>query len=135
MKFFKYFTYSELKDIYLKLENDHCYFRHPKNDFIKSLGQETVNKLLETGCLKDSPRKTYPGTDIPWEGDFYDSCYEFGTLFRKLYNFVTVPFGLWLKCYVFQFWWFRCKWQSFRIWCGHHYDWQDYNDVYNLDEI
>ena len=58
MKFFKYFTYNELKDIYLKLEKDHCYFRHPKNDFVKTLGQETVDKLLETGCLKDSPRKT-----------------------------------------------------------------------------
>ena len=134
MKLFKYFTWSEIKEICKKLDKKGCEFRHPKVDFVEAIGELNVMKLVDIGFLKDSPRKTYPGTDIPWKGDFYESCYEFGTLFRKLYNFVTVPFGLWLRCYVFQFWWFRCKWQSFRIWCGHHYDWQDYEGV-DLDNI
>jgi hypothetical protein len=135
MKFFKYFTYSEIKDICNKLDKKNCYFRHPQSDFINILGQETVGKLVETGCLKDSPHITYPGTNINWHGDYNEPCYEYGKWFRKLYNFITVPFWIWLKCYVFHFWWFRCKWQSFRIWCGHHYDWQDYNNIYSLDEI
>ena len=70
MKFFKYFTYKELKDICQKLDKKGCYFRHPQEDFIEILGHETVNKLLDAGCIKYSPRITYPGTDIPWHDDY-----------------------------------------------------------------
>lgn len=135
MKFFKYFTYKELKYICQKLDKRRCYYRHPQEDFIEILGNETVNKLLDAGCIKYSPRITYPGTDIPWNGDYYRDCYEFCKKFKRVFNYLSSPFWLWFRIYVLHTYLFRIKWQSFRIWCGHHYDWQDYDGIYSLDEI
>lgn len=124
MKLFKYFTYKELKDICQKLEKNGCYYRHPKSDFVKHLGKETVENLLKSKCIKNSKR-----LDAYWI-DYYEECYEYCNLFRKVYNYFTTPFWLWLKIYVLNVYWFVRKWQSFRIWCGHHYDWQDYDKLY-----
>ena len=128
MKFFKYFTYSELKDICLKLEKKNCYYRHPQSDFIEILGHETVDKLINGKCIKDSPL-----SGKPW--DYTYPCYEFCPKFKKVFNYLSSPFWLWFRIYILHTYWFRLKWQSFRIWCGHHYDWQDYDDVYDLDMI
>ena len=54
MKIFKYFTWSEIKDICKRLES--CEFRHPKDDFNKAIGELNVMKLVDIGFLKDSPR-------------------------------------------------------------------------------
>lgn len=97
MKIFKYFTWSEIKEICIKLDKDHCYFRNPKRDFIKCLGEDDVNKFVMMGWLKDSPH-------INKCSDYSESCYEFGIFFRKLYNYMTNTFGNWLYYYVFQFW-------------------------------
>jgi len=134
MKFFKYFTYKELKDICLKLDENRCYYRHPQEDFIEVLGQDIVNKLIDARCIKDSPHITYPGTDIPWNGDYYKDCYEFSKKFKRVFNYLGSPFWLWFKIYILHIYWFKYKWQSFRIWCGHHYEWQDYEGL-ALDEI
>ena len=122
MKLFKYFTYSEIKEISKKLENKCCHFRHPKSDFVKYLGQETVNKLVDIKFLKNSP-----STGEYW--DYKEDCYEFTKKFRRVYNFMTTPFWLWVKIYVLNFYWFKHKWHQLRIACGHHYDWQDYEGV------
>lgn len=133
MKFFKYFTYKELKDICLKLDKKHCNYRHPQEDFIEILGQETVDKLLDARCIKDSPQIILNG--VLWEGDYKRPCYEFCPKFKRAFNYLASPFWLWFRIYVLHTYWFRVKWQSFRIWCGHRYEWQDYSDIYNLDEI
>ena len=121
--------YKEIKEICFKLEKNGCYFRHPKKDFINILGQETVDEMLRLGYLKDSPKlKAY------WI-DYNDSCYEYGKLFRKMYNFIVNPKWLWFKVYVLQLWRVRIWWQKIHIACGYHYDWMNYSDVYSLDEI
>ena len=134
MKLFKYFTWSEIKEICKKLDKKGCEFRHPKVDFVEAIGELNVMKLVDIGFLKDSPRKTYPGTDIPWKGDFYESCYEYGKMFRRIANYVNTPFWLWLKIYVLNLYWFVHKWHKLRIACGHHYAWQEYDGV-DLDMI
>ena len=122
MKIFKHFTYSEVKDICNELEDKNCYFRHPKEDFEKYLGQETVSKLVEIGFLKDSP-----SSGKSW--DYKRDCYEYSKKFKTIYLFITLPFWVWFKYYVLYITWFKHKWYDFRIKCGHHYDWQDYEGV------
>ena len=122
MKLFKYFTYSEIKEISKKLENNCCHFRHPKSDFVKYLGQETVDKLIEIGFLKDSP-----STGEHW--DYKEDCYEFTKKLRLIYNFIITPFWLWMKIYVFHWYIIKHFWYRLRIKCGYHYDWQDYEGV------
>lgn len=122
------FTIKEIKEICNKLNKENCYFRCPQKDFIKILGQTNVDRLIKIGWLKNSPKLT----NI--KSDYSEPCYEFGMLFRRIFNYLTTPFSLWLKYYVFQFWRFKYKWYSFRIWCGHHYDWQDYEEV-SIDKI
>ena len=112
MKLFKYFNYSEMKEICNKLEDKNCYY----------LGKETVYKLVELKFLIDSP-----STGKHW--DYKEDCYEFTKKFRRVYNFMATPFWLWVKIYVLNFYWFKHKWQQLRIACGHHYDWQDYEGV------
>lgn len=97
MKLFKYFSYSEIKEICTKLNNDNCHFRHPKRDFTKCLGEDKVSKLVKMGWLKDSPF-------IENCHDYYEPCYEFSTFFRKVSNFMTNGFKNWLYYYVFQIW-------------------------------
>jgi len=70
--------YSEIKEICLKLEKECCYFCHPKSDFVKVLGQDTVDDLLKRGWIKDSPK-----LEAYWI-DYRESCYVFGILFRKI---------------------------------------------------
>ena len=127
MKLFKYFNYSDIKEISKKLENNCCYFRHPKSDFVKYLDHETVDKLVEIGFLKDSPH-------IEFVQDYSEDCYEFTKKFRRIYNFIITPFWLWMKLYVFHWHIVEHFWHKLRIKCGHHYDWQDYEDI-DLDEI
>ena len=127
MKLFKYFTYKELKEICNKLDDTRCHYRHPQSDFIKYLGNETVNKLISVNFLKDSLL-----SGMPW--DYSVPCYEFSNKFKIVFNYLTTPFWLWFKIYILRIYWFRHKWQAFRIWCGHHYDWQDYEGV-SLNEI
>lgn len=127
MKLFKYFTYSEMKEICNKLEDKNCYYRHPQSAFIRHLSKETVDKLINIKFLKDSL-----STGNHW--DYNEDCYEFTKKFRRVYNFMVTPFWLWVKIYVLNFYWFEHKWQQFRITCGHRYDWQDYEGV-DLNDI
>ena len=129
MKLFKYFTWSEIKDICKKLDKKGCEFRHPKVDFVEAVGQDTVNKLYVLGFINDSKP-----LDAYWI-DYRQPCYEYGKLFCKIANYVNTPKWLWFKIYVLNVYWFVRKWHSFRIWCGHHYDWQEYYGIYSLDEI
>ena len=122
MKLFKHFTYSEMKEICNKLEHEFCYFRHPQTDFINYLGKETVDKLIDINFLKDSP-----STEASW--DYKEDCYEFTKKFRRIFNFMTTPFWLWMKIYVFHWYIVKHFWYKLRIKCGHHYDWQDYEGV------
>jgi len=126
MKLFRYFTWSEIKDICKKLES--CEFRHPKEDFNKAIGELNVMKLVDIGFLKDSPK-----LEAYWI-DYYHPCYEYGKLFRSIANYVNTPFWLWVKIYVLQLWRVKCWWQRIRIACGHHYAWQEYEGV-DLSEI
>lgn len=119
MKFFKYFSYSELKLTCKLLEKEQCYFRNPRKRFNECLGEPLVDLLLKGGYIKESPT-----TGQPW--DYKEDCYEFTNKFRRVYNFMATPFWLWIKIYVLNFYWFERKWQQFRIACGHHYNWQDY---------
>ncbi len=124
MKFFKYFSYSELKLICKQLEKESCYYRAPKRRFTECFDKEAnkcplIENLVDGGCLKDSP-----STGQHW--DYNEDCYEFTKKFKRVYNFMTCPFWLWIKIYVLNFYWFKHKWQHIRIACGHHYDWQDY---------
>ena len=128
------FTFKEIKEICKKLEDKRCFYRHPQSDFIDILGQDVVNKLLEIGWIKNSDPKTYPGTNIRYLWDYSVPCYEYSNTFRRIYNYYTTPFWLWLKIDVLHLYWFVHKWQRFRIACGHHYDWQDYSGL-GLSEI
>ena len=123
MKLFKYFTWSEIKEICKKLDKKGCEFRHPKVDFVEAVGQDTVNKLYVLGFINDSKP-----LDAYWI-DYRQPCYEYGKMFRRIANYVNTSFWLWLKIYVLNLYWFVHKWQKLRIACGHHYDWQDYEGV------
>lgn len=127
MKIFKYFTYLEIKEISKKLYNNSCYFRHPKSDLVKYLGQETIDKLVEIGFLKDSP-----STGKHW--DYKEDCYEFTRKFKNIFSFIILPFWIWFKYNVLHIAFFKHIWQKIRIKCGHHYDWQDYEGV-DLNDI
>ena len=127
MKLFKHFTYSEMKEICNKLNKEFCYFRSTQSNFIKYLGNETVDKLVDIKFLKNSP-STYEH----W--DYKEDCYEFTKKFRHIFNFITLPFFVWFKIYILKFYWFKHIWQTIRIKCGHHYVWQDYNYV-DLNDI
>lgn len=119
MKFFKHCSYSELKLTCELLDKKNCYYRQPQKHFIECLGQYLVDLLLDGGAIKESK-----STGQPW--DFKEDCYEFTEKFRRVYNFMSVPFWIWFKIYVLNFYWFKHKWEQFRIACGHHYAWQDY---------
>ena len=121
-------NYKKIKEICNRLERANCYFRHPKTDFIKVLGQERVDEMLSHGWLKNSPQLAQA-----W-ADFSEPCYEFGNLFRRVFNFFVTPKWLWFKVYVLQFWRVKIWWQKLMIKCGKHYTWQEYEGV-NLDEI
>ena len=123
------FTFKKIKEICKKLNSKSCHYRHPQRDFIDILGWETVDKLLKIGWLKYSAPKTYPGTNIRCIWDYSVPCYEYSNTFRRIYNYYTTPFWLWLKIDVLHFYWFAHKWQRFRIACGHHYNWQEYSGL------
>ena len=127
MKLFKYFTYSEMKEICNKLENKFCYYRHPQSCFIRHLGKETVDKLIDIKYLKVSP-----STGASW--DYKEDCYEYTKKFKNISSFITLPFFIWFKIYILKFYRLKHIWQNIRIKCGHHYDWQDYNNV-DLNDI
>lgn len=123
------FTIKEIKEICNKLNKENCYFRHPQEDFIKILGQTDVDRLIKIGWLKNSPKLT----NI--KSDYYKPCYEFGMLFRRIFNYLTTPFWTWLSIYVFQFFMIKIYWQKFMIKVfNKHYDWQDYVGL-DLNEI
>ena len=88
MKLFKYFTWSEIKDICKKLDKKGCEFRHPKVDFIEAVGQDTVNKLYVLGFINDSKP-----LDAYWI-DYRQPCYEYGKMFRSIANYVNTPFWI-----------------------------------------
>ena len=48
---------------------------------------------------------------------------------KEIANYVNTPKWLWLKIYVLQLWRVKHCWQRIRIACGHHYDWQDYENI------
>lgn len=121
MKLFKYFTWSEIKELCKNLKG--CEFRHPKEDFVRAIGQDTVNKLVEIGFIKNSkPLQAY------WI-DYRQPCYEYGKILRGIANYANTPFWLWLKVYVLQLWRIQHMWQRIRIACGHRYAWQEYEGV------
>ena len=120
-------TYSELKQICNKLENNNVYYRHPKSSFVKVLGEDTVQKLSKIKFLKDSPH-------IENVHDYNEDCFAYSSIFKLIFNFITTPFWLWIKIYVFQYYAVRRYWQKLRIKFGHHYTWQDYIES-DLDEI
>ena len=122
MKLHKYFSHKEMKEICNALNANMCYYRYPKSHFIKVLGEDTFNKLVEMKYLLDSPK-----LDYYW--DYKVPCCEFSTKFRRIFNWYTTPFKLYIKYYVFNYGWFKSKWQQFRILCCHHYDWQDYEGI------
>ena len=123
MKFYKYFIIKELKEVCNTLENNRCYYRHPKSDFFRYLGKDNVEKLLKLGFIKDSPK-----LEAYWI-DYHEPCYEYTKKFTMIYDWYTTPLKLYIKYYVLRYTWFIAKWHQFRIWCGHHYDWQDYTNV------
>lgn len=97
MKLFKYFTYSEIKDICIKLEKAGCEYRHPKTDFMDAIGADNVNKLLKMGWIKDSkPLEQY------WI-DYRQPCFEYGIGLRRMSHFTTNSFWLWFKIYFIQY--------------------------------
>lgn len=107
MKLFKYFTWSEIKEICKKLDKKGCEFRHPKVDFVEAVGQDTVNKLYILGFIKDSkPLEQY------WI-DYRQPCFEYGIWLRRISHFVTNSFWVWFKIYVIQF--YTIKWSIIRF--------------------
>ena len=66
-----------MKEICNELEDKNCYFRHPKEDFVKYLDQETVDKLIEIGFLKNSP-----SSGKLW--DYKRDCYEYSKKFKNI---------------------------------------------------
>lgn len=107
MKLFKYFTWSELKDICIKLEKAGCEYRHPRTDFMDAIGADNVNKLLWSGLIKDSkPLEQY------WI-DYRQPCFEYGIWLRRISHFVTNSFWVWFKIYVIQF--YTIKWSIIRF--------------------
>lgn len=84
---------KNLKEICRKLDSEYCYFRNPKSRFIKVLGQDIVNELVEKGYLKDSPK-------IENIRDFDEPCYEFSKKFRFISNFYTNSFWVFVKYYI-----------------------------------
>lgn len=127
MKLYKYFSHKEMKEICNALNDNMCYYRYPKSHFIKVLGEDIFNKLVEMKYLLDSPK-----LDYYW--DYKVPCCEYSIKFRRIFNWYTTPFKFYIKYYVFNYGWFKSKWQQFRIWCGHHYDWQDYEGI-DVSEI
>ena len=119
MKIFKYFSYKEIKDICYKLNNNNCYYRHPQQNFVDTLGQDVVDKLVKMKYLKHSP-----STKSWW--DYTNDCYEYSNKFRRLFDFIVTPFWLWFKIYVMHIYTFKRMWQKLMIKFGKHYDWQDY---------
>lgn len=124
---FKYFTWSEIKEICIKLDNKNCYYRHPQNDFAKILGQETVDRLVAKGWLKFSPK-------IPDIHDYYYPCYEFNWMFRRVFNFIVNDKWSWFKYYVIQVGWWDNQWDKIKMKFGYRPTWKDYEGI-SLDEI
>lgn len=117
-----------LKEICIKLDNEHCYYRHPQKDFIRILGQETVDKLIAKGWLKFSPK-------ISNIHDYHDLCYEFNWVFRKVFNFIVNNKWSWFKYYVIQVGWWDYQWEKIKMKFGYRPTWKEYEGINSLDEI
>lgn len=98
-------------------------FRAPKENYIKSYTKEQLDYLFSNGYLEE-----YEKVGERWENS--DETYWQWTKSGKRWRiWYTNSMKTILKIYVFRLYWFRTKWERFRIACGHHYDWQDYEGM------
>ena len=82
-----------MKEICVQLNQNCCYYRHPKSDFEKAIGKEYTDMLVKKGYLKDSPK-------IKNIRDFDEPCYEFSRKFRLIFNYHTSTLWWFIKYYM-----------------------------------
>lgn len=98
-------------------------YRGPKECYEKFYTKKQLDYLFEHGIIQE-----YIPTGASWErpwlkkGDYYEFT-EYG---KKLRIWYASSLKDYLYYNVFHLYRFKYWWQNFRIWCGHHYDWQDY---------
>ena len=89
---------------------------------------EQIKYLFEHHLLQE-----YVKTGASWERSYYD-YWEFTDKGKRLRIWYNSSLWYLFKVYVIKWYWWKCKWQNFRIACGHRYAWQDYDNI-DLDTL
>ena len=95
-------------------------WRNPDYVYYEFYTDEQIKYLFDNGLLQ-----VYKKTGANWERP-HNVYFEFTDRGRRLRIWYNSSLWYLFKAYVIKTWWWRHKWQDFRIACGHHYDWQDY---------
>lgn len=96
-----------MREICKKIRFNSCFCRHPKEDFVRALGEDTVKKLMDLGYLKLSAKR-------PEIHDYYqDEILQFSNKFRRIFDYHAWPLKSWLKINVLHYyeikWWITKK--------------------------
>ena len=103
-------------------------YRAPKDNYKESYTQDQIDYLFEHGILEE-----YVKTGANWESS-YKEYWQFTDKGKRLRNWYGTTIWNYIKIYILKKYWWKHKWQEFRIKCGHHYDWQDYEGL-DISEI
>ena len=103
-------------------------WRADKKNYEKHYTPEQISYLFDHGLLEE-----YRKTGASWERD-YCEYWQFTDKGKKLRIWYASTYWEYLYYHVFQLFRLKYWWQNIRIKCGHHYDWEDYENC-NLNEI
>lgn len=96
-------------------------YRGPKENYVKAYTTEQLDYLFTNGLLEK-----YEPCGASWERPWMGEYWQFTDKGKKLRIWYASTYWQYLYYHVFHLYNVRRWWQNFRIWCGHHYAWQDY---------
>ena len=104
-------------------------YRGPKENYIKAYTTEQLDYLFSHGLLE---KYEFCGEcwERPWMGEYW----QWTDKGKKLRIWYASTYWQYIYYDLLHLYKLKEWWTKFRIKCGHHYDWQDYEGL-SLDEI
>ena len=104
-------------------------YRGPRENYEKAYTEDQISYLFSHGLLEK-----YEPSGASWERPWMGEYWQFTDKGKKLRIWYVSTYWEYLYYHVFHLYNIKYLWQKFRIKCGHHYDWQDYEGV-DISEI
>lgn len=104
-------------------------YRGPRENYEKAYTKDQIGYLFYHGLLEE-----YIPCGASWERPGMGEYWQFTEKGKRLRIWYASTYWEYIYYHVFHLYNIKYWWQKFRIKCGHHYDWQDYENC-NLNEI